>query len=358
MGVLGKDIFDLSRPQTSTRVRFGEEGYWVEDVPEMQVYGSTLTEILNLDLAPFQAAVEAVDQVIEKRDAAAAPRVFMDLCGVVGALPLYRLYREDLRFFGKMQVEQFVVGEARDAFGEFVLEGDSRLLEFARRTLAELAEIQKRYGRFLGRLSEGPVVEKKKGQRKEPLAQQMLARHLEPYVSGVSLGAEPRVDAPQVDIQYEVLDLPGREPVLVEKISFSRLRDFVYVECMRGMQKGFMPKRCANCGRWFLQRPGATFAYCDGVAPGETERSCREIGAISNFREKVKNSEIWQLHQRAYKKYFARTRKGTMSRAEFEIWSREAEQLRDRALEEYDRERDAEKKEAIVQRLKEQLNRI
>ena len=73
---------------------------------------------------------------------------------------------------------------------------------------------------------------------------------------------------------------------------------------------------------------------------------------------KVKNSEIWQLHQRAYKKYFARTRKGTMSRAEFETWSREAEQLRDRALEEYDRERDAEKKEAIVQRLKEQLNRI
>ena len=347
MGVLGKDIFDLSRPRTSTRVRFGEEGYWVEDVPEMQAYGSILTEILNLDLAPFQAAVEAVDQVIEKRDSDAAPRAFMDLCGAVGSLPLYRLYREDLRFFGGMQVEQFVAGEARDAFGEFVLEGDSRLLEFARRTLTELAEIRERYGRFLGRLSEGPVVEKKKGQRKEPLAQQMLARHLGPYVSGVSLGADPRVDAPRVDIQYEVLDLPGQEPVLVEKISFSRLLYFVYV-----------PKRCANCGRWFLQRPGATFAYCDGVAPGETERSCREIGAISNFREKVKNSEIWQLHQRAYKKYFARTRKGTMSRAEFEAWSREAEQLRDRALEEYDRERDAEKKEAIVQRLKEQLNRI
>ena len=83
MGVLGKDIFDLSRPRTSTRVRFGEEGYWVEDVPEMQVYGSILTEILNLDLAPFQAAVEAVDQVIEKRDSDAAPRAFMDLCGAV-----------------------------------------------------------------------------------------------------------------------------------------------------------------------------------------------------------------------------------------------------------------------------------
>ena len=77
MGVLGKDIFDLSRPRTSTRVRFGEEGYWVEDVPEMQAYGSILTEILNLDLASFQAAVGAVDQVIEKRDSDAAPRAWV-----------------------------------------------------------------------------------------------------------------------------------------------------------------------------------------------------------------------------------------------------------------------------------------
>lgn len=166
MGVLGKDIFDLSRPRTSTRVRFGEGGYWVEDVPEMQVYGSILTEILNLDLAPFQAAVGAVDQVIEKRDSDAAPRAFMDLCGAVGSLPLYRLYREDLRFFGGMQVEQFVVGEARDAFGEFVLEGDSRLLEFARRTLAELAEIQKRYGGFWGGCPRGRWWKRKRARGK------------------------------------------------------------------------------------------------------------------------------------------------------------------------------------------------
>lgn len=125
-----------------------------------------------------------------------------------------------------------------------------------------------------------------------------------------------------------------------------------------GCRRGLCPSGAPTAGGGFCDGPGATFAYCDGIAPGETDATCREIGAISNFREKVKSSEIWQLHQRAYKKYFARTRKGTMSRAEFEIWSREAEQLRDRALAEYDRERGAEKKEAIVQRLKEQLNRI
>ena len=40
-------------------------------------------------------------QVIEKRDAAAALQAFMDLYGAVGELPLCRLYRKDLRFFGK-----------------------------------------------------------------------------------------------------------------------------------------------------------------------------------------------------------------------------------------------------------------
>ena len=43
--------------------------------------------------------------MIEKRDAAAALQAFMDLYGAVGELPLCRLYRKDLRFFGKMQVE-------------------------------------------------------------------------------------------------------------------------------------------------------------------------------------------------------------------------------------------------------------
>lgn len=71
----------------------------------MQAYGSVLTEILNLDLALFRQAVDAVTQVIEKRDTAAALQAFMDLYGAVGKLPLYRLYRKDLRFFGKMQAE-------------------------------------------------------------------------------------------------------------------------------------------------------------------------------------------------------------------------------------------------------------
>jgi len=125
---------------------------------------------------------------------------------------------------------------------------------------------------------------------------------------------------------------------------------------MKGLQKGFVPKRCANCGRWFLQEPGMTYNYCSQIAPGETELTCRDIGSRVSFRDKVKNNEIWKIHQRAYKKYFARTKKGTMTKTEFEVWAREAEQLRDLALKKYEKTEGFELREAITKELRLRLN--
>ena len=64
---------------------------------------------------------------------------------------------------------------------------------------------------------------------------------------------------------------------------------------------------------------------------------------------------IWQIHQRAYKKYFARTKKGAMTKAEFEVWAREAEELRNQALKEYERA-GAEEREKIETQVREALN--
>ena len=48
MAILGKDLLDLHRPHTNTRVEFGASCYWVESAPEPQPYGAVLTEVLNL----------------------------------------------------------------------------------------------------------------------------------------------------------------------------------------------------------------------------------------------------------------------------------------------------------------------
>ncbi len=278
----------------------------------------------------------------------------MDMKKGLASLPLYRLYLEDFRVFGDMPVEEFVIGDAQDAFAEFVMQDDT-LPRFMQEQLDAIRLIQERYAWFLDGIFAGKPFEKKKGQRKTSLAQQIEKKGLEPFVSGVSLGADSKVDAPKVNAQFCIRGT-GREAEVVEKMYFDRLLDFVYVEFMKGLQKGFVPKRCANCGRWFLQAPGATFAYCAGPAPEDPGKTCREIGAASSFKDKVANNEVWQVQQRAYKKYYARTMRKDMTKAEFEAWTRDAEQKRDAALEPYARAESEEERQRIAQEVAEALN--
>ena len=226
---------------------------------------------------------------------------------------------------------------------------------FMQQQIDDIRLIQERYAWFLDGIFAGKSFEKKKGQRKTSLAQQIEKKGLEPFVSGVSLGADSKVDAPKINAQFCIRGT-GREAEVVEKMYFDRLLDFVYVEFMKGLQKGFVPKRCANCGRWFLQKPGATYAYCTGAAPGQDGKTCREIGASSSFRSKVENNDVWKVHQRAYKKYFARIRSGLMTKGEFEVWSRQAADLRDAALERYAQAKGEDERQRIAQEVAEALN--
>ena len=355
MSVLGKDLFDFQRSHTNTKVEFGASGYWVEMVPEMQPYGTVLTEILNLDVTPFQKLLDRLNTAVHEKNYDDAPRAYMDMQKGFGSLPLYRLYLMDFRYFGDMKIEEFVGEEVREAFAKYVINEEREIPSFMQQQIKDIQLIQERYAWFLDRVFANAVFEKKKGQRKESLAQLIYSSGYEAFVSGVSLGKDPEVDAPLVRAQYRIRGERENAEV-VEKMYFDRLLDFVYVEFMKGLQKGFVPKRCANCGRWFLQTPGATYAYCTGPAPGQNGKTCREIGAASSFKDKVANNEVWQVQQRAYKKYYARTMRKDMTKAEFEAWTRDAEQKRDAALEPYARAESEEERQRIAQEVAEALN--
>ena len=356
MGVLGKDLFDFHQPQTNTKVEFGASAYWVEDRPKPQPYGAVLTEILNLDVVPFQELLDRLNTAVQEKSGDVL-RAYMDMKKGLASLPLYRLYLEDFRVFGDMPVEEFVVGDAQDAFAEFIMQEDNDLPAFMQQQINDIRLIQERYAWFLDGVFAGAVFEKKKGQKKIPLAPMICSRGYEAFISGVSLGENPETDAPPVKTQYRIRG-EKENAEIVEKMYFDRLLDFVYVELMKGLQKGFVPKRCANCGRWFLQMPGMTYAYCGEPAPGQDGKTCREIGATSSFRSKVQNNDVWKAHQRAYKKYFARTRKGTMSKGAFEVWSRKMETLRDDALMEYGRAQSEEERQRIVDEVTQKLNKL
>ena len=97
-----------------------------------------------------------------------------------------------------MDVSELFVGEAQEVFCEYAVQDDT-LPRFMQEQLDAIRLIQERYGWFLDGIFAGKPFEKKKGQRKTSLAQQIEKKGLEPFVSGVSLGADSKVDAPKVN---------------------------------------------------------------------------------------------------------------------------------------------------------------
>lgn len=131
--------------------------------------------------------------------------------------------------------------------------------------------------------------------------------------------------------EYEVLET-DKEDILCEVVRYEDIGSFLADELFSGIQTGQLPKRCINCERYFLPDTGRYLDYCDNIAPGETERTCREAGPRKRYDDKVKTDPIWKPYQRAYKAHYARYMKKKMTVADFEAWSRYAIGLRDKML--------------------------
>ncbi|MDR0571124.1 MAG: DUF6076 domain-containing protein [Clostridiales Family XIII bacterium] len=145
-------------------------------------------------------------------------------------------------------------------------------------------------------------------------------------------------DKTTVTITYEThSDISGK-PEVFEKMAFKSLGDFIFVEVFKSVMRGSAPKKCKNCGRYFLLEKGYYYEFCEGAAPDEDGKTCRDVGATKSFRDKVKNNPIWEAHQRAYKKYYARILKKTMSKPDFNDWAGAAGKIRDRALAEWEKD--------------------
>jgi len=120
-------------------------------------------------------------------------------------------------------------------------------------------------------------------------------------------------------------------PLLCEMIEYRDIGSFLNYELFDGIKTGNLPKRCGNCGRYFL--PGSAYAdFCERISPGEKYKTCRDVGAKKKFDEKVKSDPIWLTYQRAYKTHYARYMKKKMTISEFEKWSAMAIELRAKAL--------------------------
>ncbi len=97
--------------------------------------------------------------------------------------------------------------------------------------------------------------------------------------------------------------------------------------------------------------------YCERIAPGETEKTCREAGARAVFENKIQSEETWKIYKRAYKKYYARVMKGNMNREDFNAWVEHAAAERDFTIETLKTAKSEEEKARRLEELREELNR-
>lgn len=119
--------------------------------------------------------------------------------------------------------------------------------------------------------------------------------------------------------------------VFGEELTFDELASFLYTDLYKGMAAGNVPRRCHNCRHFFLTVGGHDTVYCNRIAPGETKRTCRQVGA--HRKEKQKNeSPIHKEYFKAYNRLKARKSRGGINTDKWNQKVAMIQDLRDAAL--------------------------
>jgi hypothetical protein len=151
--------------------------------------------------------------------------------------------------------------------------------------------------------------------RNVPL-QQEIAKTLPPYPGFMFLQSRNAM------IEYTTMPNPANEKeyMIAERMVFHSLGAFLHVDFFRGLMRSNAPRRCHNCGRFFLLTEGYDTRYCNNIAPGETKRTCRKVGA--HRKEALRAEE--SLIQAEYRKVYSRlkTRKSRKKISDDE-WNRQ-----------------------------------
>ncbi|MEG0321620.1 MAG: DUF6076 domain-containing protein [Oscillospiraceae bacterium] len=134
------------------------------------------------------------------------------------------------------------------------------------------------------------------------------------------------------EIQFVPMAHPAQEgkALLAEKAAFSYLTQFLYTDFYRGLMGGNVPRRCHNCGRYFLLTAGYNTCYCNNLAPGETARTCRKVGAHKKEAQgRVAATPAQKEYAKAYNRLKARKQRGKIGVDEWNAIVAKAQDLKE-----------------------------
>lgn len=144
------------------------------------------------------------------------------------------------------------------------------------------------------------------------------------YLQMLSAGFQVFGGDSEQGIPVEVSFVPMMHPTkegavfIAEKATFGSLMGFLQTEFYRGLALGNAPRRCHNCGQYFLLTAGYNTCYCNNIAPGETERTSRKVGAHRKEAQGKENRTPAQKESdRTYNRLKGRKQRGKISRDEW-----------------------------------------
>ena len=297
-----KDLVHYNKGFFQFDALFGVEDIKIRD--KSYKYNELAVEFLNFDFTEFKQAMTENSSFEEKNKAALR-------------LPLYKdFYYEDVSSLAEM----FKNEEFSPLFDNHKIDTSDFDL------ILESINLIEKYRWFLEEVN----VNKEKN-----FINQINMNGMASYVSDKTLRTSSAWEATSQKVQYVLVEDENESAQIFEQITFANLMDFFYTDFYKGIMKESIPKKCKLCGKYFLLEKGFNYEYCNNIY--EDNKTCRAVGSTKSFKTKTASNDIWKIHQRAYKKYYARVLKKKMDKDDFLYWSLEAEEIRDDYLPIYEK---------------------
>ena len=319
-------------------VLFGKDEVFVGGKPF--ALGQCSTDILNLDDAVLTALDERIAELIPavkimlntKTDSAArsAQELFCAVWDLIFALPVYRDLQMDLQTAYKLlpmlMSDQEKLAEVLDEHAEGhamfrqLMDGLEYFPESLRVFRGQVPGILSRYLEPLNRRSADAYAE-------------AFARYFTDMKSVEGLFGDSIFEQSfPTKTKFAPMAHPDKSGrvVLAEQAEFTYLTHFLYTDFYRALIAGNAPRQCHNCGTYFLLTAGYNTCYCNNLAPGETERTCRKVGAHKKeAQERVTATPAQKEYNKAYNRLKARKQRGKLSSDEWNVAVAKAQVLKE-----------------------------
>lgn len=134
-------------------------------------------------------------------------------------------------------------------------------------------------------------------------------------------------------IEYTTMPNPNnpKQYVIAERMVFQTIGAFLHVDFFRGLMSGNAPRRCHNCDQFFLLTEGYNLCYCNRIAPGETKRTCRKIGAHRKASSQEGKSPYQVEYNKVYNRLKTRKSRGKITVDEWNRAVSKAQDLKEQA---------------------------